>query len=212
MTWLRRSPATAGQGLSDWALEDEICAHGARLAAGECHLVMLVAETDSRGTWYGPGLKSMAHWLNWRLGTSLHAAREQVRVGRALRSLPVLRAAFASGEVSYSKASALSRVATPATEEAFVYMARDTTASQLERIVRSYRRAGPDEGKEAMERYRYRRWSRSRTDDDGMVLVSARLAPEGGLHVGPGTLDYSGESFDLGLTIDVLLQAAGKLG
>ena len=44
--------------------------------------------------------------------------------------------------------------------------------------MRSYRKADPDEGKEAMERYRYRRWSRSRTDDDGMVLVSARLAPE----------------------------------
>ncbi len=169
---------TAGQGLSDQELEDEICAHGARLAAGECHLVMLVAEMDRRGTWYGPGLKSMAHWLNWRLGTSLHAAREQVRVGRALRSLPVLRAAFASGELSYSKARALSRVATPATEEAFVYMARYTTASQLELIVRSYRKADPDEGKEAMERYRYRRWFRSRTDEDGMVLISARLAPE----------------------------------
>ena len=37
---------TAGQGLSDQELEDEICAHGARLAAGECHLVMLVAEMD----------------------------------------------------------------------------------------------------------------------------------------------------------------------
>ena len=35
---------------------------------------------------------------------------------------------------------------------------------------------------------------------------------KGGLHVGPSTLDYSGESFDLGLTVDVLLQAAGKLG
>ena len=169
---------TAGQGLSDQELEDEICAHGARLAAGECHLVMLVAEMDRRGTWYGPGLKSMAHWLNWSLGTSLHAAREQVRAGKALRNLPLLRAAFASGELSYSKARALSRVATPATEEAFVYMARYTTASQLELIVRSYRKADPDEGKEAMERYRYRRWFRSRTDEDGMVLVSARLTPE----------------------------------
>ena len=35
---------------------------------------------------------------------------------------------------------------------------------------------------------------------------------KGGLHVGPSTLDYSGESFDLGLTVEVLLQAAGKLG
>jgi hypothetical protein len=35
---------------------------------------------------------------------------------------------------------------------------------------------------------------------------------KGGLHVGPSTLDYSGESFDLGLTVDVLLRAASKLG
>ncbi|MGH9104854.1 MAG: hypothetical protein ACRDZX_03265, partial [Acidimicrobiales bacterium] len=33
----------------------------------------------------------------------------------------------------------------------------------------------------------------------------------GGLDVGPETLNYCGESFDLGLTIDCILQAAGKL-
>ncbi|MGH9106538.1 MAG: HNH endonuclease [Acidimicrobiales bacterium] len=33
----------------------------------------------------------------------------------------------------------------------------------------------------------------------------------GGLDVGPETLNYCGESFDLGLAVDCILQAAGKL-
>ena len=58
-------------------------------------------------------------------------------------------------------------VAAPATEDALVHMARYKTAFQFELIVRSYERADPDKAKQAMERYRCRRWFRSRTDDDG---------------------------------------------
>ena len=58
-----------------------------------------------------------AHWLNWKCGVSTTAAREQVRVARALRELPQIRDAFARGIISYSKVRAMTRVATPASEE-----------------------------------------------------------------------------------------------
>jgi hypothetical protein len=171
---------TVGQELSDQALEDELCTQAAHMAVSECQFVLLVAEMDRRQTWGGAGLRSMAHWLNWRCGTSLGAAREQVRVGRALLALPVLRAAFAAGEVSYSKARAISRVATTSLEAALVDMAHYATASQMETIVREYRKASPDEGKTALDRHRDQRYFRSYTDDQGMVVVQARLSPEEG--------------------------------
>src|SRR5487761_1422388 len=82
---------TAGQGLSDSELEAELSTLAAHLAVAECHFVLSAAEMDRRGTWAGGGLLSMAHWLSWRCGTSPGAAREQVRVGRALQDLPALR-------------------------------------------------------------------------------------------------------------------------
>jgi hypothetical protein len=165
--------------LTDGELEDELCSHAAHLTVAECRMVLLVAELDRRGTWAAGGLRSTAHWLNWRCGVSLGAAREQVRVGRALVDLPVLRAAFATGELSYSKVRAITRVANRRLEASLVDMARYATASQLERIVREYRRAAPDEGPAALARHA-RRYLRSYTDDDGMVVIRARLSPEDG--------------------------------
>lgn len=168
----------AGSDLSDEGLEEELCRQAAHMAVAECHFVLLVAEMDRRGTWCGPGLLSMAHWLSWRCGTSLATAREQVRVGRALQHLPSLRRAFASGELSYSKARAISRVATPEDEDALVEIARQTTASQLELVVREYRKATPQEGADALRRHQSRRYFRTWTEDDGMVVFQARLSPE----------------------------------
>ena len=84
--------------LKNDTLESELCSQAAEVSAGECRLVLLIGEFDRRGAWSGAGLRSCAHWLNWRVGTSLGAAREQVRVGRALNGLSCLRAAFQSGE------------------------------------------------------------------------------------------------------------------
>lgn len=164
----------------DARVEERLCEQGAQVAAGECTLVLLVAEWDRRGVWAGQGCRSAAHWLNWRLGTSLGAAREQVRVGRALGRLPWLRGAFAAGEVSYSKVRAVTRIATAANEELLVGWAKAATASQLETIVREHRRATGAAEADGAQAQHARRYLRSYTDDDGMVVIRARLAPEDG--------------------------------
>src|SRR5215470_16406249 len=81
-------------------LGDEIAELAAHLDAATARLLDLIREFDARGGW-GNGFASCAHWLAWRVGLALGAAREHVRVARALGSLPGLREALARGELSY---------------------------------------------------------------------------------------------------------------
>src|SRR2546428_6063660 len=120
-------------------LGDQIAELSAHLDAAAARLLDLIREFDDRGGW-GNGFRSCAHWLTWRIGLDQGAARERVRVARALGSLPRLARALARGELSYSKVRALTRVATPETEERLLKVGRAGTAEHVERIVRAWRR------------------------------------------------------------------------
>ena len=96
-------------------LGDEIAELSAHLDAATARLLALIREFDARGGW-NTGFRSCAAWLSWRVGLDLGAARERVRVARALETLPLLAEALARGELSYAKVRALTRVATPETE------------------------------------------------------------------------------------------------
>src|SRR5499425_430155 len=82
-------------------LGDEIAELSAHLEAATARLLALIREFDARGGW-GNGFHSCAHWLSWRVGLDLGAAREGVRVARALATLPALGGALARGELSYA--------------------------------------------------------------------------------------------------------------
>src|SRR3989454_6864169 len=120
-------------------LGDEIAELSAHLEAATARLLDLIREFDEREGWNN-GFRSCAHWLAWRVGIELGAARERVRVARALGSLPRLAEALARGELSYAKARALTRVATPETEERLLAVGRAGTACHVERIARGGRR------------------------------------------------------------------------
>jgi hypothetical protein len=68
------------------------------------------------------------------------AARERVRVARALEELPQVSAALERGELSYSKARALTRVARAESEERLLAVALHATAAQTERLVAGWAR------------------------------------------------------------------------
>ena len=121
-------------------LEHEMLGLAGHLAAATCSFLLMVGEYDARGSWASWECLSCAHWLNWRCGVGMTAAREQVRVARRLRELPLVRATFARGEISYSKVRAITRVAHPAIEAKLVDLARWSTASQLERACSALRR------------------------------------------------------------------------
>ena len=108
------------------------------------------------------------------------AARERVRVARALGSLPLLAEALARGELSYAKVRALTRVATPETEERLLAVGKAGTACHVERIVRGWRRVDQlAEARETMQRHKSRALHVYQ-DEDGMVVVRGRLTPEAG--------------------------------
>ncbi|HWF25295.1 MAG TPA: DUF222 domain-containing protein [Solirubrobacteraceae bacterium] len=160
-------------------LEREICELAAHLAAATCRWLMLVAEFDERLGWAEWGVKSCAHWLSWRCSIGLGTARDQVRVARRLQELPRVHAAFATGELSYSKVRAITRVATPEIEENLVEIALHASGAQLDTLVRGYRGALAvtlGTAQEALER-RYLQWQ---WEDDGSLRVVGRLPADDG--------------------------------
>ena len=160
------------------ALGDAIAELAARIQAATYGLLVMVREFDEREGW-GEGFMSCAHWLNWRTGLAMGAAREKVRVARALGELPQLSAAMRRGAISYSKVRAITRVATPETEERLLDFARCATAAHVERLVRAWRRV--DRIEEAANERRYKsRHLDTWVDEDGMLVVRGRLSPEVG--------------------------------
>ncbi|HET9489683.1 MAG TPA: DUF222 domain-containing protein, partial [Methylomirabilota bacterium] len=160
-------------------LGDEIAELAAHLDAATARLLDLIREFDAQGGW-GNGFKSCAHWLTWRVGLAPGAAREHVRVARALGALPLLAQALARGELSYSKVRALTRVATPETEERLLAVGRAGTTEHVERIVRGWRKVDRQaEAREAAQRHKSRALHVYQ-DDDGMVVLRGRLEPEVG--------------------------------
>ena len=95
-------------------LGEEIAELSAHLDAATARLLDLIREFDAREGWNN-GFRSCAAWLVWKVGLDPGAARERVRVARALGTLPLLAEALARGELSYAKVRALTRVATPET-------------------------------------------------------------------------------------------------
>lgn len=165
---------------SQHELENEITSLVAHISAATYRLLTLLREYDLRSGWNDGGSKSCAHWLNWKCGIALSAAREKVRVAHALSELPQISQAFREGRLSYSKVRAMSRIATPENEDYLLMIADHGTASHVERVVRGYRRLGRDE---ALEREQLRHAERQLKwfiDDDGCYVVHAKLAPEAG--------------------------------
>ena len=156
-------------------LEDQITELAGQLNAANYRWLTLIAEFDRRNGWSDGKLPSCAHWLNFKCGLNLGAAREKVRVAHALAGLPKIAASMSRGELSYSKVRAVTRVACEATEDTFLMIALHGTAHHVERLVSGYRRA-----QEAEELSREARQHTNRNvsysfDEDGSLVLKARL-------------------------------------
>ena len=116
-----------------------------------------------------------------------------MRVAKCLAQLPQIDKAFASGAISFSKVRAMTRSATPQNEGYLLNIARHGTAQHMEMLVRKHQRvqrlmqgqgqsqgergAGAEEAAAAQFAGRELCWH---YDDDGMLLIHARLTPEDG--------------------------------
>ena len=151
--------------------ENELATLAAHLSAATARFVELAwefrAQVDS---------DDFAGWLGYRCGITRREAGEYLRVAEALEELPATRAAFSRGELTFTKVRALTRVATPSSEERLLELAAALTASQLERALRVYRRIATDEARETHElefvSYHF--------DEDGSLYLRARLPSEDG--------------------------------
>jgi hypothetical protein len=160
-------------------LGNEIAELSAHLDAATARLLDLIREFDARGGW-NTGFRSCAAWLSWRVGLDLSAARERVRVARALGTLPLFARALARGELSYAKVRALTRVATPETESRLLTVGRAGTAAHVERIVRGWRCVNRRAEARETKRRHANRALHVYQAEDGMVVLRGRLEPEVG--------------------------------
>src|SRR5258707_5958802 len=92
-------------------LGDEIAELSAHLEAATARLLDLIREFDAREGW-NVGFRSCAHWLSWRVGLDMGAAREHVRVARALPRLPRIASRLTRGGRCYATDRTVARVTT----------------------------------------------------------------------------------------------------
>jgi len=159
-------------------LEAEITELAGHLNAAQYRWLVLIEEFDRRNGWSDGSTQSCAHWLNWKCGIALGAAREKVRVAHAIPKLPRIGEAMARGELSYSKVRALSRVACENTEEYLLNIALHGTAAHVERVVRQFRRAQEAEELSREERQQANRKLTYFYDADGSLILKGRLPAE----------------------------------
>ncbi len=162
------------------ALEADITTLAAHINVATSRLLILITQFDALQGWADAGCRSCAHWLNWKCGIGLGAAREKVRVANALASVPRIRAAFEEGEVSYSKVRAMTRVATAQTQDYLLMIAQYGTAAHVETLVRKYRQVvRSQECAQANEQFAQRSVTQY-YDEEGALVIKCRLAPEQG--------------------------------
>ena len=157
-------------------LEAQICELAGHLAAATCRFLVLLGDFDARRGWADWEMSSCAAWLSWKCQMSSGTAREHVRVARALRDLPVIRAEFGAGRLSYAKVRALTRIAAPDTEAGLAELAGPMTGNQLERFARAHRQVSSVDDADA----RIRRRLAWRFEDDGSLAGTFRLPPLAG--------------------------------
>jgi hypothetical protein len=157
-------------------LGDRIVTLSAQIQVASYYLLLMIREFDERAGW-GGGFRSCAHWLNWRTGLDLGAARQKVRVARALADLPLISEAMRHGQVSYTKVRALTRVATAENEAGLLEFAKAASAAHVERLVRSWRYVDRLEEAQLDRRRLTSRSLTTYTDSDGMLIIRGCLDP-----------------------------------
>ena len=166
--------------LSDEDLEQEVITWQGRVSAGQFRLLAAIGEVDARGSWNGVGFLTSAHWLGVKLGMAPGTAYEHIRVARKLRELDVIAEEMAHGRLSFSQVRALTRVATPDTQDSWINVARYATGAQLDKLARGVARAKARERGEGGAKHHVA-WSYD--EDTGDLILTMRCPAEVGIPV-----------------------------
>lgn len=119
--------------------------------AHDCDLaeqLRLLLRFDALEGYRRVGCASCIAWMNEYLGIGRSAAYERLRVARELESLPLIRALFRVGKLSWSKVRMLSQIADADNEEQLALAAIQMSVSGCEKLCHGFRHGrslSPDE-------------------------------------------------------------------
>jgi len=164
--------------ISSGNLADRVCELSAHIQAATARLAEMAAQLDDSGNWSREGMRSCAHWLSVNTGCDAWTGAEIVRVGHALDDLPAIGEAFRTARLSFDKARAVTRVATPADEDIWLDVALAASGAQLTRICNAFRRSTAADGEDRTARQQAQRKLRCWWREDGMLELFATLPPE----------------------------------
>lgn len=161
-------------------LDRNILSLSQRINAATYELLVLIREFDERCGWLKWGLQNCAEWLAWRCDFSMTTALEKVRVAHALKGLPAIAQSFATGELSYTKVRALTRVADRQNEDALLAFALRQPATHVAQRCRELR-CGTEASTDVAARAFANRSLRLRRDHQrGTMTVTVELPIETG--------------------------------
>jgi HNH endonuclease len=110
-----------------------------RRAALDADEARWLREAEVLEIWHPLGMVSAQDYLERVLGYAPRTAYDRLRVARALGDLPGLTAALAGGALPFSAIRELTRVATPATEAAWIAAVTGKNLRQIEELVADHR-------------------------------------------------------------------------
>jgi len=151
-----------------------------RINAETYELLVLIRQFDERAGWLKWGLRNCAEWLHYRCDLSMSAAREKIRVAHTLKTLPGISGAFSSGELSYSKVRAMTRVVGAHNEDKLLLFALKTTTARVEERCRELRCGRADSFNQAQQAFASRSLRVSRNVERGMMTITVELPMETG--------------------------------
>jgi hypothetical protein len=134
------TPDPSQDAAHDWQTVDQelrrIRRSRSALDAEEMHWLR---EADRRQIWRPLGMVSMIDYLERSLEYAPRTAQDRMRVARALGTLPLLTAALADDDLTYSAVRELTRVTTPETEASWIAAASGKNMLQIQALVADHR-------------------------------------------------------------------------
>ncbi len=128
------------------------------MASASAEALRAVADFDDEKLWRHDGSTSMTSWLAARYALAWGTAREWVRVAHALRSLPEIARAYSRGQLSWDQLRALTRFATPETDEFWTGEAPGMSPAALQREAARHQRITELDANELHRRRRLSMW------------------------------------------------------
>jgi hypothetical protein len=128
------------EGYSKDRVEQGIGHFLALTAAAQAAACEWLLEADRGQQYLADGSPDLVQWVSARFSLRHSTASQLVRVARRLQDLPVLRSRFAEGVLSLDQTDAISKMATPETEEGLIAECLGLSNAALDRAAR---RANP---------------------------------------------------------------------